>query len=243
MRVRKIMLGFLVAVVTAAASSAASANSVIFAGTGTGPDGDIVSGNAMFTVTNNQIQVILTNTTATTHSAGDLFTQIAFTISGGKTVTSEIAASAADVISFPTKGSSSFTDLGAKNLLAIGEWPLVAPNTLTWNGSSGPDYGILGAGPYTSANNSIEGNSPHNPFIVQTASFTLGGASILATDTISNVRFYFGTSPSLSFTVPTGTPNGGSPPPVSPLPNSFWSGISLLGALCCGGALRKKFAH
>ena len=220
----------------------ARADSVLtFTGSGTGPDTDTVAATAVFTISNGQVQLVLTNTTATTKSAGDLLTQISFSIAGGKSVTSESAASAADVINFPTKGSSSYNDLGPQNLLTLvpAQWELVATNTLSWNGGGDPNYGILGPGPYSSANNSIEGNGPHNPFIAQSASFTLVGGSIVSTDTINSVQFYFGTGPDLAFTVSTGTPSAGTP---VPLPLAFWSGGALLAGLGLFRTIR-KVAH
>jgi|HubBroStandDraft_6_1064221.scaffolds.fasta_scaffold141356_2 hypothetical protein len=56
-----------------------------------------------------------------------------------------------------------------------------------------PSHVIIGAGPYTNANNSITGNGPHNPFLDETATFTISDSAITSATIASDVVFGFGT--------------------------------------------------
>jgi hypothetical protein len=60
--------------------------------------------------------------------------------------------------------------------------------------TANPSQEIIGPGPYTNANGSIAGNGAHNPFLNQTATFTIGNSSITANTVVSNVIFSFGTT-------------------------------------------------
>jgi hypothetical protein len=64
-------------------------------------------------------------------------------------------------------------------------------------GGGQPKLAIIGpptAGVYSSANGSIAGNSAHNPFFEQTATFTITNAAITTNTSISGVVFSFGTT-------------------------------------------------
>jgi hypothetical protein len=52
---------------------------------------------------------------------------------------------------------------------------------------------IIGAGPYTNANGSITGNPPHNPFLDESATFTIMDSTFTSATVPSNVVFGFGT--------------------------------------------------
>jgi hypothetical protein len=56
-----------------------------------------------------------------------------------------------------------------------------------------PSHVIIGAGPYMNANNSITGNGPHNPFLDETATFTISDSAITSATIASDVAFGFGT--------------------------------------------------
>lgn len=160
--------------------------------------GEPVSAQAIFTLSGTTLTIQLTNLQTGEKSAGQLLTDVFFTLSG----------------SVPTLSSQT------GNLITVGSGGVVTPDgtnaALGWgfgsatvNGNSGlelcvicqggatapatPSEGILGPAPYTGANKSIDGNGPHNPFVDQTATFILTGVS--ANATISNVSFSFGTTP------------------------------------------------
>jgi len=83
-----------------------------------------------------------------------------------------------------------------------------------------------GSGTYASANNSIAGNGPHNPFLAGTVTFDLAIAGVTADTTLTSFTFSFGTVAGNDVPVPT---------PGIPLPAAGWAGLSLLGLL---GAMR-----
>jgi PEP-CTERM motif len=101
------------------------------------------------------------------------------------------------------------------------------------NGANTPSDLIIGApgpgGVYTNANASLAGNHPHNPFANQTATFTLAIAGVLASSTISNVVFSFGTTECVN--VP-GVPS------TSPVPEP--ASVILLATLVAGVYLQKR---
>jgi hypothetical protein len=62
---------------------------------------------------------------------------------------------------------------------------------------AGPDQTIIGgtgSGAYASANGSIAGNDPHNPFLAGTVTFTLVVPGVTVNSTFSNVVIQFGTT-------------------------------------------------
>jgi hypothetical protein len=64
---------------------------------------------------------------------------------------------------------------------------------------SGPAHLIIGpagnGGVYGNANGSIAGNSPHNPFLDESATFVITAPGITADTTITAATFAFGTTP------------------------------------------------
>jgi len=61
----------------------------------------------------------------------------------------------------------------------------------------GPDQTLIGgtgSGSYPSANGSIAGNGPHNPFLAGTLTLTLSVPGVTANSTFSNVVIQFGTT-------------------------------------------------
>ncbi len=58
-----------------------------------------------------------------------------------------------------------------------------------------PSQEIIGPGPYTLANSSIDGNGPHNPFLNQSATFVILNSSITSNTVVTNGVFSFGSTP------------------------------------------------
>jgi hypothetical protein len=67
-------------------------------------------------------------------------------------------------------------------------------DVLSGPGHAGPANLIIGPSPYPNHKDSIAGNSPHNPFIDQTATFTITGPNITAATTVTAATFQFGTT-------------------------------------------------
>jgi hypothetical protein len=109
----------------------------------------------------------------------------------------------------------SFTTSTATNF----NWTLSNPATgqiyLNALGSPcGPECTILGSpgpGGYTNANGSIAANPAHNPFIFQTASFSLNVLGVTANTQVTGVTFSFGTTPGDNVFVPGPVVGAGLP--------------------------------
>jgi hypothetical protein len=100
-------------------------------------------------------------------------------------------------------------------------------------GFVGPSHLIIGppGGPtYANANGSIAGNGPHNPFLNQTASFTLSIPGLTADSRVTSATFSFGTTAGIN--VP-GVPPGNS------VPDGGTTAL-LLGAVLSGFGLMRK---
>jgi hypothetical protein len=101
-------------------------------------------------------------------------------------------------------------------------------------GGAGPAHLIIGPpGPgntYSNANGSIAGNGPHNPFLNQSASFTISGSNISADTVITGAVFSFGTTGNVTITGMPGVPE----------PSSLVMGAIGLGLVGTVGFYRKR---
>jgi len=166
--------------------------------------GQTVSATADFSQSGSTLTLTLTNTLLGLKSAGQLLTGITFTLSDGSGVS--LNSQTGDLISIASNGT--VTDLGT---LTLG-WGFGSTGGNTFEAcvictggvtaTATPEQGIIGPGPYTSANSSILGNGPHNPFVNQSAVFTF---NVPSNETVSDVAFSFGTQPGAS--VPTPEPS------------------------------------
>jgi hypothetical protein len=164
-----------------------------------------VSAQANFTVGSNFITVSLQNTLSDPTSAGQLLSGLAFTLSDGTTVGTLGSTSA--TIRKVTRNRT-FTDFGPNNTA----WAL-AENfngglqlciLCTDLGAAGPRHLLIGepaaTGTYASANGSIAGNKPHNPFTAGTATFFINVPTIAPGATVVSATFYFSTQEGVSVT-------------------------------------------
>lgn len=162
------------------------------------PDG-LVSAMANFTVGDGFITVSLNNQLADPKSAGQLLSGLQFTLASGSS-TGTLGSSSANVRRVNRGGS--FTDLGPGPT----GWALDTSNAnfllcalCTDLGALGPKRLLIGdpntnTGQYTSANASIAGNKPHNPFTAGTAVFLINVPGVVAGDSVTNATFFFGTA-------------------------------------------------
>ena len=181
----------------------------------TGNAGNDVNATATFTTAANTVTVILTNLLADPRAVSQLISDVFFTLSGtasgGGLQTANVPlVNVADNGGFSTSaGTTTWMLTNAGNTFHLDV--LAGP-------ASGPANLIIGppgsGGTYTNANGSIAGNGPHNPFITQSASFTLALPGVTAATTISGVVLSFGTNPS-----------------VIPIPAAVWLFVSGLIAI------------
>ena len=87
-------------------------------------------------------------------------------------------------------------------------------DVLSGPGHAGPAHLIIGppggGGTYSAANGSIAGNGPHNPFLNQSASFTLTAPNVTSDTTITGVTFSFGTTAGVEILGVAAVPEPGS---------------------------------
>ncbi len=180
------------------------------------PDG-AVAATANFTVGSGFVTVTLSNDLTNPKSAGQLLSGLGFTLSSGQTP-GTLGPTSANLRRVDKGGS--FADLGPS---ATG-WALddTFPNgfllcVLCTNlGGSGPSHLLIGGpastGTYVSANGSIAGNKPHNPFTAGTATFLINVPGLSSSATVTSATFFFSTTEGVSVTGTCNTGGGGVGP-------------------------------
>jgi hypothetical protein len=161
--------------------------------------GDAVNASAVFTTSNGVLQITLNDLQPNIKDAGQLLTDLEFTLSVGGTNT--LVSSSGKTITVnaggpTTAGSTGPTGWGfgihGSDLILCS----ICGNSTLSTPESDPrsSGGLIGPGPYTSANPSIAGNGPHNPFIDETATFTIDNALINSDTRVTSATFSFGTT-------------------------------------------------
>jgi len=198
----------LVAIVSISFSQVASADPIsVCTGAGcstTNVTGTIVAGNGTVTITlNNNL------TNAQVISVIQNVSGVYFTVSGYNGGAVSLSASNSTQSTNINSGTGvlagavnptgwaaghSGTTLEACVICAFGVGPTAGPEQTLIGGT--------GAGAYANANGSIDGNAPHNPFLVGTLTLTLVTPGVSVNSTFSNVLVQFGTDA----TPPVSTP-------------------------------------
>jgi hypothetical protein len=158
--------------------------------------GDPVSASATFTVTSGSISITLTNLQTDMKDAGQLLSDLQFTVSNGSLSGSSLSSSSGNLITVHQKGSTTAGSTGVST-----GWAYSASNGELngLNGKNKASRTIIGPAnssgtPYPDANSSIAGNGPHNPFLDGSATFTIAGTGITSSTTIASATFSFGTA-------------------------------------------------
>ena len=159
-----------------------------------------VKATAVFAVSPGVLTITLNDLLSNPTSVGQLSSSLAFSLSSSLSASASMASSAQERTVNP---DHSYTEGGTVStgwaLQAFGSSGLILCVICPNNGTPAPttnpppSHLIIGAGPYTNANGSITGNPPHNPFLDETATFTIHDSSITSTMVVSNVVFGFGT--------------------------------------------------
>jgi hypothetical protein len=203
--------------------------------TGSSTGGGPVNAEADFTTGAGSMTITLKNLQANITDVAQALSDLQFTLSGTSPLTgSSETASSGQEINIASGGT--FT-LGST--VAAG-WPYSSTATVgTLNvlaaGGAGPAHLIVGppdgGNLYSAANGSIAGNGPHNPFLNQSASFTITGANITAATNVTAVTFSFGTTSGINVDGVPGVPE----------PSSLVLSILGVGSLGSIGLYRSRF--
>jgi hypothetical protein len=167
------------------------------AGSSTG--GGPVDAEAIFTTTNGSISITLVNLQPNPTDVAQCLSDLIFTTSGTTTLNSAtLFSSSGQEITVNSKSPGGFT-LGG--VVSTG-WGVASQtgNSMKLDalGFVGPEHLIIGppdaSNAYSNGNGSIVGNKPHNPFLNQSATFTIAGSNITSSTAITSATFSFGTT-------------------------------------------------
>ena len=183
------------------AAGASSASPIVFQTvSGATAGGNPVSASASFSLSGNMLQIVLTDSQPNPITVAQLISGLSFTLSNGLS-SGSLTSSSASFITVNGGGTSTSDGSGSTSWLlqsSTSGFNLCEICANGINGAAGPAELIIGppngAGLYSAANGSIAGNGPHNPFIDQSASYTLNIPGLGNSDTISSVLFRFGTT-------------------------------------------------
>jgi hypothetical protein len=204
------------------------------------PTGSVTSGpvNAEvdFATSANTLTITLKDLQANPTDVAQALSSLSFTVGNGTLTGATLASSSAQEI---TVNSGRTFTTGAT--VSTGWVPMLSGSSghlddLVGTGHAGPAHLIIGppGGPtYANSNGSIDGNSAHNPFLNQIATFTITGSGISADTTITSATFYFGTT--------AGVLIGGSP--AVPEPSALvlgLVGIGLIGSVAVYQSRRRR---
>lgn len=215
--------------------SAQAGNITYSTPTGSSVNGGPVDAKAVFSISNGMIDVKLVDLLMNPKDAGQLLSDLSFTVGGGGSLSgASLGSSMGQEISvgstgIPTLGSTVATGWGFKTSgTTIATLDVLGTSTA-------PEHLIIGpAGPgntYSNANRSIAGNKPHNPFLNGVATFVITGSGITAGTTITSATFSFGTTPGMNV---SGTPSTVPEPSAELL-----LGLGTLGLMGLATASRK----
>jgi hypothetical protein len=194
-----------------------------------------VNATAVFVVSPGVLTITLNDLLSNPTSVGQLSSNLAFSLSSSLSASASMSSSAQERT---VNGDHSFTEGGAPvstgwALQAFGSSGLILCVICPNNGTPAPttnpppSHLIIGAGAYTNANGSIAGNGPHNPFLDETATFTIHDSTITSTMVVSHVVFGFGTQ--FGSTVNGELSASGSAVPESRTMLMIGTGLVLLG--------------
>ena len=174
------------------------------------PSGSTTSGpvdaKAVFTTTSGSgsnpgtLTITLTDLQANPKDVAQLLSDLSFKVSGATTLNgATLSSSSGQVLTVNNNSSGGYT-LGST--VATGWVPTLSGNSglldvLSGPGHAGPAHLIIGppngSNAYSNANGSIK-NGAHNPFLNQSATFTITGLGITAATTVTSATFSFGTT-------------------------------------------------
>jgi hypothetical protein len=165
--------------------------------TGSTTGGQPVDASAAFTTGSGTVTITLDNLQANPTSVVQNLSDLSFTLSNGATSGTLGSNTGMEIVVHSggtfTPGSTVPTGWVLNNGFMGG----LQLDVLS-AGGAGPAHLIIGPpgpGPlYSNANGSIAGNGPHNPFLNETATFTVDVSNVTAATTVTGAVFSFGTT-------------------------------------------------
>lgn len=154
-----------------------------------------VSASAVFTTSANALTITLNNLYANPTAVAQLISGLDFSISGFST--GSLTSSSGEEVTVASDGTPSLGSTVATGWALSGfELCVICTSGVS---TVGPEHLIIGpplmpADTYAAANGSIAGNSPHNPFLNESATFDIAIPGLTAADTVSSATFRFGTT-------------------------------------------------
>jgi hypothetical protein len=199
--------------------------------------GQPVNASATFTTSDGTLLITLSNLEANPTSVVQNLSDLQFTVGNGGSLTgATLSSSSGQEITVNSDGT--FT-LGST--VGTGWVPTLSGTSggldVLGAGGAGPTHLIIGppggGGTYSNANGSIAGNKPHNPFLNESAMFTITGSGIAANTTITAVTFSFGTTEGANL-----VPGAAIPEPASLVSCAIGAGLVGVIVVC-----RKRSRH
>jgi hypothetical protein len=180
-----------------AAAAGCSASSIVYVTPpGSTVSGGPVSSSATFTPGNGTLTIEIDDLFANPTSAGQLVSDLQFNLRTAD-ITATLTSSSAQEITIAggvgSVGPTVSTGWGFGSYQSGYIVCVICPGGLSQPPTAQPSETIIGPGPYTNANGSINNNGPHNPFLNQSATFTITAPGITDSTTVSDVVFSFGT--------------------------------------------------
>jgi hypothetical protein len=218
----------------------AHAESVMFiTPSGSMSGGGPVNAEADVTTSAGSISITLLDLQSNPKDVAQLLSGFSFTLGNGGLVTgsSETGASSQELT---VNGNGTF-GIGANltTVPAVG-WVYTTSSSTEGNldvlqgpGHAGPAHLIIGppgGATFANGNGSIDGNGPHNPFLNQSATFTITAPNVSADTTITGVVFAFGTTEDAALVRGV----------MVPEPSSLFLGLVGLGLVSSIGFCRRR---
>lgn len=166
--------------------------------TGSNPGGGPVSAEATFTTTADSLMITLTDLEGNPTDVAQLLSDLSFTLSDGSLIGSSLSSSSGQEINVLGNGTFTLGSTVATGWVYSDSSSTMGLLDVLAAGGAGPTHLIIGppgtGATYSNANGSIAGNKPHNPFLNDSATFTITGAGITADTTVTAATFSFGTT-------------------------------------------------
>ena len=182
------------------AAGTANASPIVFqTAQGATTSGGAVDASASFALGANSLDITLNDLLVNPNNVGQLLSGLSFSINGFTSGT--LLSSSGQLVTVaedgsPTDGATSTTGW-VLQLQPTFDLCDICNNLLTPSkGALAPAGLIIGPdvnGVYSDANGGIAGNSGHNPFVSESATFDLSIAGLTSSDSVSSVLFRFGT--------------------------------------------------